>query len=62
MRILSAAGAPAAAAREIIVLSLLQAPCLSGKAGWPIFKRQEEKWGLDEMIWGGGTENLAPGL
>ena len=51
LRILSAVGAPAwaAAAREIIVLSLLQAPCLLLVKQTGPFMRQEESRGADEV-------------
>lgn len=55
MRILSAVRAPAraaaAAAREIMVLSLLQAPCLLlvKQTGPLFFMRQEESGGADEV-------------
>lgn len=53
LRILSAAGTPAwaAAAREIIVLSLLQAPCLLLVKQTGPFMRQEERFGGVEGGW-----------
>lgn len=70
LRILSAVGAPAwaAAVREIMVLSLLQAPCLFLVKQTGPFMRQEESGGGGLMgwrdgwkDWRGGAEALASG-